>query len=663
MFERKSPAPASGVGRTILRLGSLLGLALTAAATVVLSPLPSFIDDPRVFELDGNAIINLGQGGADWSINCIITNAATGANNCAPGLGANAVATSAPQNATENTPGWPFVINDPSGYTIFTQGGSKDTNDVSQWKYTSGSVPPKDEIDHGYAVAYQVTTNGGGTQPHTWIFFGADRDSTNGDSNIGIWFFQNSISANNVTATNATAFAGAPCPAGANNCNAGDLHRDGDVFISSAFTTGGSVGTVQLYHWDHSAGGLVLDSSDNGSKCTPGVPSQSLVCAIINSFPSGGNVTGTTIAPWPYQGGGTLSSCTDSPNALPPGVFSCAAFFEGGFDLTQYFLNLGIPQPCFSSFLEETRSSQTGNAQLKDFVLGNFQLCSVSIAKTCTAATPMTANDGSNFIRYAFRVDVKNDGGGLIWDPVVNDTFPTGATNTSFTAFSPGSIASGNTVSSTGTFDSLALSGVVNKITGTAAAVSGGAQTVVADHSGNLQQNIVWDSSACSPQISTTLSLNKSCTVNIIPQSSSGPLVIQVHEEFKVCNTGLYQVKHVTVSDTVSGGVKTAVPGLSDLTLDEKGFAGGLDCKTATVDYLPKSCDPLVSGSSSPGPGTAGRCTFTDEATSTGGFTDFNTTSVPDVSAPPAADATCYICPGGNPNACASGANTPSPLF
>ena len=43
---------------------------------------------------------------------------------------------------------------------------------------------------------------------------------------------------------------------------------------------------------------------------------------------------------------------------------------------------LGL-QGCFSSFLAETRSSQSPTATLSDFVIGNFPLCSL-------AATPFT---------------------------------------------------------------------------------------------------------------------------------------------------------------------------------------------------------------------------------------------------------------------------------
>src|SRR5207253_6296126 len=77
---------------------------------------------------------------------------------------------------------------------------------------------------------------------------------------------------------------------------------------------------------------------------------------------------------WSY-----LSKFGGSTNTIPVG-----AFFEGGADLTVLFGGIGAGTvPCFSSFLLETRSAQTPSAVLKDFVLGSFPECKVSITKSC----------------------------------------------------------------------------------------------------------------------------------------------------------------------------------------------------------------------------------------------------------------------------------------
>ncbi len=51
--------------------------------------------------------------------------------------------------------------------------------------------------------------------------------------------------------------------------------------------------------------------------------------------------------------------------------FQTSEFYEGGLNLT----SLGLANTCFSSFLVNTRSSQSVNAELHDMVLGNFARC------------------------------------------------------------------------------------------------------------------------------------------------------------------------------------------------------------------------------------------------------------------------------------------------
>src|SRR5258707_9863511 len=113
--------------RTLTPFGALC-FSAAALATIVGPAL--FLDDPKIFELDGNAVEGtFSSGGDDWA------NAA----GTAPGL-QNAIATSSPETGACSVPGWPFVVCDPGGsadVTQFTTGGSKDTLDVSNWKNTS----------------------------------------------------------------------------------------------------------------------------------------------------------------------------------------------------------------------------------------------------------------------------------------------------------------------------------------------------------------------------------------------------------------------------------------------------------------------------------------------------------------------------------------------
>src|SRR5450759_1071251 len=63
------------------------------------------------------------------------------------------------------------------------------------------------------------------------LVFGADRASASGDANVGIWFFQQKV-----------------VPNGTGGFTNG--HLDHDIFIVSAFTTGGSVPNFTVYEWN-----------------------------------------------------------------------------------------------------------------------------------------------------------------------------------------------------------------------------------------------------------------------------------------------------------------------------------------------------------------------------------------------------------------------------
>src|SRR5260370_34742627 len=104
-----------------LSMLALVGFVLTFGAPR--SWAQTGVDNNNVFELDGNTQDNAPPG-LDW----------------------------------ESTfpPGTPLTANpipDPAPLTIYTTGGVKDTNDVSQWKWKNGSVPDKDKILQTMATA------------------------------------------------------------------------------------------------------------------------------------------------------------------------------------------------------------------------------------------------------------------------------------------------------------------------------------------------------------------------------------------------------------------------------------------------------------------------------------------------------------------------------
>ncbi|HEY6191338.1 MAG TPA: FlgD immunoglobulin-like domain containing protein, partial [Bacteroidota bacterium] len=197
--------------------------------------------------------------------------------------------------------------------------GTKDIVDVTQWHYSIQSTPDKDDILNAGAAEY-------GTQ----LYFFGDRYAVNGNAQIGFWFFQDTVH----ILPNGT-FAG--------------HHEVGDLLVLSNFVGGGGTPVIFAYEWVGSGGS---DGTVNA-----------LTLSASNSFA----ITNSTVSspPWPYK-----------PKMGPAGQYPKGAFFEGGIDVACL---PGI-NPCFASFLIETRSSQSVTAELKDFVIGNFVVGSAAQA-------------------------------------------------------------------------------------------------------------------------------------------------------------------------------------------------------------------------------------------------------------------------------------------
>src|SRR5215204_4616741 len=228
--------------------------------------------------------------------------------------------------------------------TIFTGGGSKDTLDIPGWKHKDGSVPDKDNLLHGYAAQYGDN-----------LYFGADRFDGNGTATLGVWFFQSNVAPQ----SNGT-FSGS--------------HVDGDVLVLTDFQSSGANATVRVFRWSVP---LLTGCSDNP-------------CLIAGSATSPADCVGPPSVPNgdPYCGT-TNSENTDSPWSFTPkvpvgtNIFPVGHFFEGGIDLAA--LDLG--GECFSSFLAETRTSNSVGSQLKDFVTGPLASCGATFATTPSKLT------------------------------------------------------------------------------------------------------------------------------------------------------------------------------------------------------------------------------------------------------------------------------------
>lgn len=308
-------------------------LILTAAMIPALTQSASALDT-TVFEVDGNSLDPNGAGAPDdWNTLYADT---------APPAGSSVAFTG--------------VISDPPpDATTFTGGGSKDDLDVPSWQHTPGSSPDKAEILNAYASAYLAPDGSDpGTASDLVIYFGSDRYSQNGATNVGFWFTKQQI---------------APIAGGGFS----GVHEAGDTLVLSEFTNGGAVPGVQVWRWDPAASGATCPSTvtaaNVGCKDNDGTLKLALVgagncatanaCAVVNSA----EIT----VPWPYdaKGGPVLQ-----------GKIPTAGFIEGGINLSALS---GGARPCLSNFVAETRSSPSIDAVLLDFVRGSFPLCGANV--------------------------------------------------------------------------------------------------------------------------------------------------------------------------------------------------------------------------------------------------------------------------------------------
>jgi hypothetical protein len=362
----------------LLAVGLLLMRGGVAPTTVFAAP----PDTAGVFELDGNACANT-SAGTDWDT---LFNPATALSGSAITTSTNNCLNSAAQggtgtHGTNNHPFGQAFINEPAGTdnTYLTGGSSKDNSDFSNWllQTTCTGVAPnisgcgvqsKDEIDQAFASLYDTPTD-------QFMYFGDDRFANNGDAFTGFWITVNPVGFNGKD--------GFSCSTALCNSNGTPAtHSVGDILISSNFTNGGAKDEVRLYEWLPSAAdGPLHLLSDTFGKCGDG--SGNSFCEITN--------TGNVAAPWTYQ------FKPSGPPIISP-TFPAETFFEGGIDLTT------IAQgKCFSTFIAETRSSQSFTSTLSDIALHNFSTCAkpnITTSGSVTAdgqTTPIPTDNNGGF--------------------------------------------------------------------------------------------------------------------------------------------------------------------------------------------------------------------------------------------------------------------------
>lgn len=497
------------------------------------------VDELGLFELDGNATDN-SAAGDDWQ-------------NVADGSDSATVVTHDGQFGIVFDTFDPVNMDD-----VLTGGQTKDENDIPfwAWKYAK-PTPDKDNITNAYAAAYM---NDG----QLIIYFGADRFANNGDAMIGFWFFKSEVSEDGSTHT----FNG--------------NHVEGDVLVLTNFTNGGAVDTVVVYEWVTTGGDVSehLKLIAYGGACNA---TGQDICARNNP---GTETSNGEVAYWPY-----------TPKFGTTGYFPMNSFFEGGVNISALFAGA---VPCFTSFMAETRTSQSTDAVLKDFALSSFPLCGIEASKECQIvrqATTLDAGyDPTKPLYASATVTVTNTGVGAlpIGTEICVDDNPTGNSTQPEIACLTLAAPLFNGTSKTFDFNFFTSLNPPENIAYVTATFD--SQTLEA-------QTPLTECEGIAPV--PGLFLEKDCTTALTLQSSL--VAVKVNYGFRVCNTGEMPLS-ITLTDP-KAGVDTVVVldwsdsycdvdadcGVSGECIENRcvnypGFVTGGDvCATYNGYYLPSS--------------------------------------------------------------------------
>ena len=385
------------------RWAMLLSLLIALGLTVVLKQTVFAVHGTGAFQLDGDASRETNTAGVefeavdDWDNVCYqvaVAPTSQGGLNLSPAQATakcfkylTPPALGGPTTGGATAVAWSEETNAAS--SIFTGGGSKDPEFISEWlwKDDANNPPDKDNLIHAYAARYSLTPSDecpSITPTCEVLFFGSDRFDNSGDAQQAFWFFQSKILATQNKKQGGLAFSGE--------------HRPGDVLVISNFSNGGTTSTITVYKWDpvRPVDPPTVPATFTGCVATnkavnPTNPKQEVsdtTCADKNlrllANLEGAPAKCTTAAdndaacgivnpelitmPW------TFLDKTPTPN---DGAIN-GEFYEAGLNLSA--LNLG--DECFSSVVAETRSSTSTTAVLKDFVVGQLGSCETTLTTT-----------------------------------------------------------------------------------------------------------------------------------------------------------------------------------------------------------------------------------------------------------------------------------------
>jgi len=513
---------------------------------------PAFaVDASGVFELDGNADQDVAPLPDDWET----------------------------LHAGGGSPTTFVFITDKNGLdNIFTGGGSKTPKDPEDWLWKSSPPPPdKDNITHAYAANYMHL----GEQI---VYFGADLFADNGDAELAFWFFQSTVGTNGLGG-----FDG--------------HHMDEDVYVAVKFSNGGTKANITVYEWwsacnkgvkNPGAGDCAADNirvviPEGPALCTG---SGGVACAITNGDYEN--------SPWPY-----------TPKGGNPGDdFPPTTFFEGGINIFEAFGE----NKCFSSFMVTTGASTSFTSTAKDFALGEFDVCSVDVSKTCV--NDSEDDDAPTLITYNIRGCGINDGGApvnltTLLNAIGGDTQ---YTPTDLTWYLPGqvddgglrdfdpatdcndvgllkqAVDNGSVVNDLANTDVMANEALVYQFSETTS-LNGPSDTVTLDAIGTDGSDIDDDTASATCPLRTfsaSLNVTKQCAADL--EVSGSNLVVVINVQGQVCNTGEVRLTGLVLVDNVAhpaSGPVTLIP--LSTTLEPIGDSGGNDCTSYSGYYYPSS--------------------------------------------------------------------------
>ncbi len=212
------------------------------------------------------------------------------------------------------------------------------------WHWDEGNTPIKDDLSNVYAYA---DFDEGFTPAHLIFYIGLERLDPSGDSHVDVEFLQDEV------ALDEDPFCNDPGP-DVTPCAFTGIRTVNDLIVSMDFVQGGGIGEVDVRKWDgteYAFAGAAVGEGCNGADS---------ICAVNNaSTINGGD--------WPNFGsGGALVTDLEGN-----------AFTEVGVDVTALIGG----DPCITTLMGKTRSSQSFTAELKDFAgPSSFPICGANIS-------------------------------------------------------------------------------------------------------------------------------------------------------------------------------------------------------------------------------------------------------------------------------------------